>query len=578
MKFRSLKIMLPLLLMMLTAVIIPVQAQEPVFNSSDCPFAVPPGENIECGILTVPENRVNPNGNVVEIPVAIIRSTAPNPAPDPIIYLEGGPGGSALTGADAWYESPLRAERDIILFDQRGTGYSNPSLNCRELEDPDAEDAQAAGQACYDRLGSEGVDMSAYNSAENAADVDALRQALGYDQVNLYGISYGTRLALTVERDFPDGLRSVVIDSVYPPEINGYDEQAVHAGRAFRVLFDNCSADPACNAAFPDLENRVYAQVDALNENPATVEFEEEEIELYGDDVLNTVFSQLYATYIIPVIPAALDAFASGDYETYLDLINYGSPENIEEEAAVATDDLALQDAIYEVEGLLEELTDDEYIEVEDLAFENDRAGLADYLSNLFDLTDPDLTAQAIIMIINEDPALTELFGDETGGDEEGDTEELDEDISDSEGMFNAVECNEELPFNSLDRVYELTDAAGLPDQLNIAMVTGIEDQFITCDYWDSGIADALENEPVVSDVPTLVFSGEYDPITPPVWGQSAADHLPNSFHFVFPGVGHGAIDGGDCPVGIALAFLDNPTQEPDSSCISQMRVEHYIP
>ena len=189
--------------------VVPVFAQgiyEPVFTETDCWFDLP---GVVCGYLTVPEDRGDPMGNQVELAVAIIESQSANPLPDPVIYLEGGPGGAALLGIESLLDHPLLADRDLIMFDQRGTGFSVPSLNCYELEEDEGENAV---QACRDRLLDEGVNLDAYNTAATAADVNDLRLALGYEQVNLLGVSYGTKAALTTLRDFPTVIRSVVVD------------------------------------------------------------------------------------------------------------------------------------------------------------------------------------------------------------------------------------------------------------------------------------------------------------------------------------------------------------------------------
>jgi pimeloyl-ACP methyl ester carboxylesterase len=119
-----------------------------------------------------------------------------------------------------------------------------------------AESDVAVEQAfshCHDRLIAEGVDLSAYNSSTSAADVNDLRLVLGYNQLNLYAVSYGTRLALTILRDDPQAIRSAVLDSAYPLEVNLYTSLAANAERSFNVLFDRCAADSACNLSYPDL-------------------------------------------------------------------------------------------------------------------------------------------------------------------------------------------------------------------------------------------------------------------------------------------------------------------------------------
>ncbi|MFN8451852.1 MAG: alpha/beta hydrolase [Anaerolineae bacterium] len=140
--------------------------------------------------------------------------------------------------------------------------------------------------------------------------------------------------------------------------------------------------------------------------------------------------------------------------------------------------------------------------------------------------------------------------------------------------MFNSVTCSEEIPFNDYEA--SIADAESTPPEVRDGLV-GVESMFQTCEIWDVTPAPEFEAEPVVSDLPVLVLAGEYDPATPPAWGEIAAETLSNSFFFEFPGVGHGTIDGGDCPRSIFLAFLDDPTTEPDASCIAEMTPPEFV-
>ena len=193
---------------------VPAKAQGPLpyVESTPCWMALPDGvvegQNIDCGYLFVPETRDDSSSPSIQLAYAVLYAPTESPQPDPVIYLAGGPGGSAVKELDGWLDAPYLQDRDLVLLDQRGTGYSLPTLNCPEME----QAVQDATQACRDRLVEEGVDLQAYSSVENAADVADLRVALGYDEWNLYGISYGTRLALTVMRDHPEGVRSVVLE------------------------------------------------------------------------------------------------------------------------------------------------------------------------------------------------------------------------------------------------------------------------------------------------------------------------------------------------------------------------------
>ncbi|MEZ4706348.1 MAG: alpha/beta fold hydrolase [Caldilineaceae bacterium] len=299
------------------------------FIVDDCPFAVDEIDAVTCGYLTVLEDRSNTDGLTLDLAVAIIDSLSDTPRPDPVLYLEGGPGGSALLGIEDWLASPLREERQIILFDQRGTGYSWPSLACPEVDAAEADETGAgippieAVQACRDRLRQLGVDLSAYNSAASAADVHDLRQALGIDEWNLFGISYGTRLALTVVRDFPEGVRSVVLDSVYPPDVDAYTVEAQTQADAILALLDECAADAVCGAGYPDLAQDLYVLIDDLNAEP----FETESDFLTGDGLVSELVSYLYDSTKIVQLPAAIGEAAAGNFDLWFNLSEDGADD-----------------------------------------------------------------------------------------------------------------------------------------------------------------------------------------------------------------------------------------------------------
>jgi pimeloyl-ACP methyl ester carboxylesterase len=291
-----------------------------VFEPAPCDYEEDYDVDLECGYLAVPEDHADPDSALIYLAVTIIRSPGGTRYPDPVLYLEGGPGGSATADVEGWLEQPFLQERDLILVDQRGTGWSEPSLNCHELETGDDEDLNAAS-ACYKRLVGEGIDLAQYNSAASAADLALLRKALGYTEWNLFGISYGTRLALTALRDHPEGIRSVILDSVYPPEVNAYEEEPINGVAAFKRVFAGCAADQACARAFPDLERVFTALLAELDSEPAAFTVidpwtdEEEDVLLDGVELADAIFQALYDTATIPWIPYAIDQLAQGNYE-----------------------------------------------------------------------------------------------------------------------------------------------------------------------------------------------------------------------------------------------------------------------
>jgi pimeloyl-ACP methyl ester carboxylesterase len=316
----------------------PTLAYQPVFNPAPCAFPVPGGYRVYCGYLVVPENRANPDSPQIQLHVAVFQSIAEGPEPDPVVHLAGGPGSSSLGVAGYMFNQGLGAileRRDFILFDQRGTGYSQPRLDCQErnaltatllsgalTEEQSQQAIVDAFRQCRDRLRAQGIDLSSYNSAASAADLNDLRQAFGYNQLNLYGVSYGTRLALTVLRDFPGSVRSAVLDSAYPLEVNLYTALASNAERAFNVFFDDCAADPTCNASYPNLRAVFYNLVDQLNASPATVYLSlggsDVPVLLTGDLLIDVLFVGLYNPFVTASMPKMIYQIQRGEYSILL--------------------------------------------------------------------------------------------------------------------------------------------------------------------------------------------------------------------------------------------------------------------
>ncbi len=459
---RVLSIILMLLFLLPT---FPSSAQEtPFYESTPCRFESPPYASVECGDFHTEDGQ--------RLHVAIFRTSHPNPAPDPIVYLEGGPGFSPLSAVPYVFDdvyAPLLLRRDLIIFDQRGTGFSEPALHCPEIENGGAEGIFA----CHDRLLAEGIDLTRYTSAASAADVETLRQVLGYEQWNIYSTSYGTRLALTVMRDYPAGIRSVILDSTYPLQVDLYGEFPANVTRALQVLFENCAADSLCSTNYPDLETVFYEQVRQLNDSPAevTLTHRNQSFKAWIDGyrLVNTIFSALYDSRLIPDLPRRIYASQVGDYET---LFGLQSPESA---------------------------------------------------------------------------------------------------ISFSAGLYYALQCNEEVPFSQ----YPAADYPDIEVFFNRNAVFG-KPMFRICDLWQSAEPELVENEAVVSDIPTLILAGEYDPITPPDWGRLAAETLSQSYFYEFRGLGHSVFASDECPMIMTLTFLDDPTTSPNPACMESMLPAHF--
>jgi pimeloyl-ACP methyl ester carboxylesterase len=297
----------------------------PRFENADCPVPIPAGEKAVCGYLVVREKRAAKNNNTIRLPIIILKSENPEAKSDPVLRTFGGPGSSSLRMVRSRSVSPWLKNRDLIIYEQRGTRFAQPALECPEVNAVNIESAKkrfdaktartneigAAGD-CFDRLTKQGIDLSAYNSAESAADIEDLRRVLKIEKINLWGLSYSSRLMLNVMRDFPAGIRSVVLESTLPPEIN-YDEVGVDGiVSALDRLFKNCRADSSCAAAYPNLENEFYETVAKLNREPVSAIPKDEkngetsEIKLNGDDFATWIIDYLLSAGVEGIIDAPL--------------------------------------------------------------------------------------------------------------------------------------------------------------------------------------------------------------------------------------------------------------------------------
>jgi pimeloyl-ACP methyl ester carboxylesterase len=237
------------------------------FEAGECPKThdpVPALQKAKCGWLSVPENRSKPGSRSIRLPVVMLPAVDKK-ANDPIVYMEGGPGGPVVPSAQVMVDAKINQNRDVILLGQRGSLYAKPSLICPEVDATNGPlvnmmrnglEAQrlyvGANTACRDRLVKEGVDLSGYNTTENATDFAELRQALNIPEWNVLGVSYGTDLALTYMRQHPQGVRSVTIDSVLPPPMASVAASWTMQRQGLDDIFNACAADPACHARYPD--------------------------------------------------------------------------------------------------------------------------------------------------------------------------------------------------------------------------------------------------------------------------------------------------------------------------------------
>lgn len=282
------------------------------------------------GYLEVPENRSVKNGKSIKLPVYIFKSRNPNPQPDPIIYTVGGPGSSTMPSAQYMAYYQYLDDRDFILIEQRGTAYAQPHLDCPEWTkamyqsnlpglSSDQKDSllATAAQQCKTRLESQGIDLNSYNTLAIAADISDLKAALGIKEYNLLTISYSTKIAQVLMRDYPEGIRSVVMDSPLPLEVN-YDEESLNNYlSSLNQTLKDCAESPDCNQAFPQLSERLKQYMIDITKNPLAVTIpnptngKEEVFYLQGKEILQILSS--LSTSEVPTLPSEIHKLLDND-------------------------------------------------------------------------------------------------------------------------------------------------------------------------------------------------------------------------------------------------------------------------
>ena len=431
-----------------------------------------------CGTLRVFENRQTRTGRQISLNIVVLPAVG-SPSPDPLFFLAGGPGQAAAQLAPQLRQvfRPIQKTRDIVLVDQRGTGRSN-GLECKSNEESLKglmETESAVAERLRKCLSGYDADVRLYTTPIAMDDLDEVREWLGYDRINLYGGSYGTRAALVYLRQHGDHVRSMVLDGVAPTDMRLPLFVARDAQRSLDSWLMRCDADTRCHALYPDLHDRVRALLSRLEASPAHVRMVHprtgvtEETQIDARVVASLLFGALYSPVTASMLPALIDRAEHNDFEALLAL------------------------------------------------------GMAD---------------------------------DSSSGV--------------SVGMQLSVLCSEDAPLvtqTDLDR-----ETAG-----NLFGGRLFADQVTACGFWPRGAIDASYYHPVNSDVPTLVLSGEVDPITPPVWGQEVTSGLRNARHFTASASGHGVF-GTPCGVRLIDEFLRNGKADAlDGTCLKNVKAPPFF-
>ena len=267
---------------------------------------------ITCMWLIVPEFQ-DERESRLQFELFLLRVRSQKPTHNaPILHLPGGPGYAASAYLSYWLESDFQQDYDIILLDQRGTGVSYPSLDCHESDLPNGDDWI---RTCRERMDSWSIDLSAFTATAIVRDLFDLMLALEAPQVNVYGNSYGTRLALMLADIAPQRIRSMVLDGAYPPTVNVTAEIARNTHLALEQLFNDCEADAICSQSYPNLRDSFYIAVEQMNAVQAQVSVlgEYHGAVMTGDDFVLLVRSLLHEHDAIPLLPQFIAAFAQGN-------------------------------------------------------------------------------------------------------------------------------------------------------------------------------------------------------------------------------------------------------------------------
>ncbi|TVR77780.1 MAG: alpha/beta fold hydrolase [Saprospirales bacterium] len=293
-------------------------------------------QSIQFAYLYVPENRDDPDSRTLKIAVLIMKSKSDQPLEDPLIYLNGGPGGMTFSRIERWKDHYLRDQRDLIFFDYRGVGLSEPEfcidlqLELWEIGAADLtvkqfkEEKKNLTLNCFEQLKAEGIDLSKYNSTQAVLDLEDLRHSLGIDQWNLYGISYGTRIAQAYMKNHPKALRSVILDSPVPVNFSLLDSYLDSYRNGIEEFFNYCNQSPVCSKRFPVLEEQFFRAIESLKEEPLTIYSSN----VPGGEVVvnfynaHLAFHQLlYVRDFYPVLPWLFESLYNRDKVVFSNLV-----------------------------------------------------------------------------------------------------------------------------------------------------------------------------------------------------------------------------------------------------------------
>ncbi|HEY0686713.1 MAG TPA: alpha/beta hydrolase [Steroidobacter sp.] len=438
------------------------------------------GQKAECGRVQVPENRAQARGRIIDLHVALIRHDRARQSADAVFILAGGPGVGATGMAGFAVERFRGASRDLVFVDVRGTGRSNP-LDC-DFGGSDENPQQYLNgfvplervRACRDAL-SERADLTQYTTRAIVEDLQTVREKLGYRTIDLYGSSYGTRVAQEFMRHYPASVRLAILDGVTSTSMISPASLAPDAQHSLEGVLTLCTSDPECRAAYPALRDDYQAMVRRV-----------------ADGIQVTI----------------LNAKGGEKHHLQLDRGLFGE---------------AFRNFLYRPEV---------YVKVPYIVHRAARGEFEEFGSAALDY------ARGIRTL--------------------------------NFGMFLSVTCTEDLP--RLDLAASRQAASG-----TLLGTYRIDQQVAACALWPRGVPDPARVSPLRSSIPTLLLSGEFDPVTPPKYAAEVARTLSNSAHVIVPKGSH-ANEAGGCLARIsAEAVNEGDVRELDSSCVRDIAAPSFV-
>lgn len=442
-------------------------------------------EEVLCGTLEVFENRITRSGRTFSLNVIVVPSLLADPTDAPLFYFEGGPGVAATDAVWMFAEdSTFRRSRDVVLVDIRGTGKSNP-LHCDLLGDPlDLQNylndmyPEAMVAACREQLDSI-ADLTQYTTPIVVEDLEHVRRWLGYERIDVMGLSYGTRLAMTYMRMHPDRIRSAVLIGPLAPSVRVPSLHAAAGQRALDLVLSDCESDTACSRVFPRLREDLASLSHSFGDEGVSVTVRhpvtdsEVTLRIRREVFFERIRSKMYSIGGAREVPWIIARAAQGDFTPFLELM---IPEHL-----------------------------------------------------------------------GEPPWL-------------------------AEGLYLSMTCAEDIPFIDTAAARQSYEHTYFGDYR-------MSQQINAASHWPQGSLPPGYNDPFTSDVPALIISGYYDPITPPSFAEEVHRLLPRSRLLSIPSMAHipAGMTNEECITDLIARFFQSGTGDTlDASCVNTMQAPPF--